>query len=109
MNGSAWHPVRSVRRRLLAAVAATVAVALAAPLVAASAATGVALGSSGCVGSYRPSLGGENGSASAQTCDVLLGFTGPAIGQISSVIGPTMIGSPGSVVIVSAGPVTAVP
>jgi hypothetical protein len=137
MDSSVWHPVRLVRRRLLAAVAATGAVALAAPLVAASAATGAAplaatgaqiqpfsswfpptgslgaggaaLGSSGCVGSYRPSLGGENGSASSQTCDALLAFTGPAIGQISSVIGPTMIGSPGSVVILSAGPVTTVP
>jgi hypothetical protein len=67
------------------------------------------IGSAGCVGTNRPSFGGNAGSTSAQTCGALLSFTGPQIGQISSVIGPTMIGSPGSVVIVSAGPATAIP
>jgi hypothetical protein len=62
---------------------------------------------SGCVGTNRPSVGGNNGSTANQNCGVVLAFTGPAIGQISSVIGPTIIGSPGSKVIVTAGPVTA--
>jgi hypothetical protein len=108
--------VRPVRSPLLAAVAAAAAVALAAPLGAASAQIspfsfgfppvgGYQIGSAGCVGSY--SLGGESGSTSAQTCGSLLAFTGPAVGQIASVVGPTMIGSPGSIVVVSAGPVNA--
>jgi hypothetical protein len=104
--------------------AATGAVALAAPVAGASAQIwpsgfsfppiggtalgGNQIGSAGCVGTTRPSLGGNNGSSSAQTCGALLSFTGPQIGQISSVIGPTMIGSPGSIVTVSAGSVTGV-
>jgi hypothetical protein len=104
---------------------ATGAVALTAPFAAANAqiqpfsfgfpptgstvATGTTIPGGGCVGSYNPSLGGENGSASAQTCGAILALTGPEIGQISSVIGPTMIGSPGSIVVVSAGPVSTVP
>jgi hypothetical protein len=67
------------------------------------------IGSAGCVGTNRPSVGGNNGSTSAQTCGALLSFIGPQIGQIASVIGPTMIGSPGAIVMVSAGPITVLP
>jgi hypothetical protein len=67
------------------------------------------IGSAGCVGTNRPSVGGNNGSTSAQTCGALLAFAGPQIGQIASVIGPTVIGSPGAVVMVSAGPITVLP
>ncbi|MDX6425983.1 MAG: hypothetical protein QOD52_1388 [Gaiellaceae bacterium] len=67
------------------------------------------IGSAGCVGTNRPSVGGNNGSTSAQTCGALLSFIGPQIGQIASVMGPTVIGSPGAVVIVSAGPITVLP
>jgi hypothetical protein len=132
MNRPGWHGAmtrrargvssRSIRSRLLA-VAATGAVALAAPVAGASAqiwpsfsfppiggaaVSGNQIGTAGCVGTNRPSLGGNNGSTSAETCGSLLAFTGPQIGQISSVIGPTMIGTPGSIVIVSAGSVTGV-
>jgi hypothetical protein len=117
--------MRSIYRRLLALAAATVAVAFAAPVSGASAQFlpfsfwvptptgsigigGNQIGSAGCVGTNRPSLGGNNGSTSAQTCGALLSFVGPQIGQIASVIGPTMINSPGSIVIVSAGSVTGV-
>jgi hypothetical protein len=111
--------LRSIFRRLSALAVATGAVALAAPVVGASAAVfppfalpltpiafplpggvaGVAgvntLGTSaGCAGTNRPSVGGNTGSTSAQTCSALLLFNGPQIGQISSVIGPTIIGSP---------------
>ena len=65
------------------------------------------IGSAGCVGTNRPSVGGNNGSTANQTCGAILSFTGPAIGQVASVIGPTIIGSPGTSVIVTAGPVTA--
>jgi hypothetical protein len=78
------------------------------PLGGAAAVGGNQIGAAGCVGTNRPSFGGNNGSTSAQTCGTLLSFTGPQIGQISSVIGPTSIGSPGSVVTVSAGPITTV-
>jgi hypothetical protein len=70
---------------------------------------GQQIGSAGCVGTNRPSFGGNNGSTSSQSCGALLSFVGPQIGQIASVIGPTLIGSPGAVVVVSAGPVTVMP
>jgi hypothetical protein len=115
----------SIRRRVLAVMAATGAVALAAPVSGASAQVpvlptapaggfgvgtsaigGNQIGTAGCVGTNRPSFGGNNGSTSAQTCGALLSFTGPQVGQISSVIGPTIIGSPFTDVTVSAGPIT---
>ena len=114
---------KAIRGRLLAVAAATGAVALAAPVSGANAqvpvgfplpGTGGAaiggnqIGTAGCVGTNRPSFGGNNGSTSAQTCGALLAFTGPQIGQISSVVGPTIIGSPLTNVTVSAGPVTQV-
>jgi hypothetical protein len=115
--------MRSIRRRLLAVVVATGAVAVAAPVSGASAQIppvgglplaplggsaigGNQIGTAGCVGTNRPSFGGNNGSTSAQTCGTALSFTGPQIGQISSVIGPTIIGSPFTDVTVSAGPIT---
>src|SRR3954453_785829 len=64
------------------------------------------IGTAGCVGTNRPSVGGNNGSTSSQSCGAILNLRGPQIGQIASVIGPTIIGSPASNVIVSAGPVT---
>ena len=68
---------------------------------------GIQSGTAGCVGTNRPSFGGNNGSTSAQTCGAILSFSGPQIGQISATIGPTIIGSPASNVIVSSGSVTA--
>jgi hypothetical protein len=118
--------MRCMPRRLLAVGVATAALALAAPVSGASAqvpAVGVPalpggggggaiggnqIGTAGCVGTNRPSFGGNNGSTSAQTCGTVLSFSGPQIGQISAVIGPTMIGSPLSEVNVSAGPITPV-
>jgi hypothetical protein len=111
----------SICRRLLAAVLAVGAVALAAPVSGASAAVipsiglpgggigigGTQVGSAGCV-TNRPSLGGSTGSTSTQTCGALLAFNGPQIGQISSVMGPTIIGSPVAQVYVSAGSITQV-
>jgi hypothetical protein len=114
-----------LRRHLLALATVTCALAFLAPVSGASAQLlpfsfwfppastnaaigGNQIGSAGCVGTNRPSFGGNNGSTSAQTCGAVLAFIGPQIGQISSVIGPTMIGSPNSVVIVSAGSVTGV-
>jgi hypothetical protein len=107
--------MRALLRRPLALAVATGAVALAAPIAGASAAilppvglpfstvgfplAGGASGvntfgtSAGCAGTNRPSVGGNTGSTSAQTCSALLVFNGPQIGQISSVMGPTIIGS----------------
>jgi hypothetical protein len=112
--------------KLLGAVlAAAAAMAIAAPVAGAStfpswfgfafpspAAIGVGgnqIGSAGCVGTNRPSVGGNNGSTSAQTCGAILSFVGPQIGQIASVVGPTVIGSPFAHVYVSAGPITVLP
>jgi hypothetical protein len=131
--------IRGTLKRLLCVAVATVAVAVAAPLASAASAPftfptfaawptaggfpawpttggigaigvgGNQIGSAGCVGTNRPSVGGNNGSTSAQTCGALLSFVGPQIGQIASVVGPTVIGSPGAVVMVSAGPITVLP
>ena len=126
--------MRSIRRRLLALSVATGATALAAPVSGASAAGippftptgspplglpslggaaigigGNQIGTAGCVGTNRPSVGGNNGSTSAQACGAVLSFQGPQIGQISAVMGPTIIGSPNTVVYVSAGSITTVP
>jgi len=127
--------MRSIRTRLLTTAVATGVVALAAPVSGASAAIptfpgfsgyggytlptslpsfggaisavgGNQIGTAGCVGTNRPSVGGNNGSTSAQTCGAVLSFSGPQIGQIASVIGPTIIGSPNVDVKVSAGSIT---
>jgi hypothetical protein len=47
---------------------------------------------SGC-GSNRPAIVGGAGSVDQQTCGNVLAFVGPAIGQINSQVGPTIIGS----------------
>jgi hypothetical protein len=122
--------VKRIRRQRLTTVVAIAAVALAAPASGASAAiaplsadglplTGVPaggsalggeqVGSAGCVGPNRPSVGGNAGSTSVQDCGALLSFSGPQIGQIATVVGPTIINSPLAQVTVSAGPVSAVP
>jgi hypothetical protein len=90
------------------ALPATLPAALPVPLlpIGGSAIGGVQSGTAGCVGTNRPSFGGNNGSTSAQTCGAILSFSGPQIGQISATIGPTIIGSPASNVIVSSGSVT---
>jgi hypothetical protein len=77
-------------------------------LGAAAAVGGNQIGTAGCVGTNRPSVGGNNGSTSAQSCGAVLNFSGPQIGQIASVIGPTIIGSPNVIVKVSAGSITEV-
>jgi hypothetical protein len=123
--------MRTIRIRLLTAAIATAAVALAAPIAGADAATfpsfpslsgysvpgfsapitgvgGNQIGTAGCVGTNRPSVGGNNGSTSAQSCGAVLSFQGPQIGQIASVIGPTIIGSPNVSVAMSAGSITVV-
>jgi hypothetical protein len=114
----------AMTRSLLAVAAATNALALAGPVSGAGAqlpvpvlpgvpVTGIGvggnqIGDAGCVGTNRPSVGGNAGSTSSQTCGALLAFSGPQIGQISSVIGPTIIGSPLAQVNVSAGPIVGV-
>jgi hypothetical protein len=119
--------MRSIRRRLMAVVVATGAVALVAPVSGASAqfpglpipATGGfgigtsaiggnQIGTAGCLGTTRPSFGGNNGSTSGHTCGALVSFIGPQIGQISSVTGPAITASPFTDVTVSAGPITQV-
>jgi hypothetical protein len=122
--------VRSPRRRLLALSTAVAALAVAAPVSGASAALppvgfpgagtgftpidvpgGVAQGGqanapSGCVGANAPSGVGDAGATSNQLCGVTLAFVGPSIGQVSTAIGPTIIGSTVlAPVTVSSGPV----
>jgi hypothetical protein len=96
--------MRSIRRRLVAVAATAGALAVAAPVSAASAQiidfpTGGAMGfSQGCanvpiVGSAGQ-IGATGGSTFQQACGAVLAFNGPSIGNVSSVIGPTIIGGP---------------
>jgi hypothetical protein len=111
----------TIRKRVLTGVlVVTGALAITGPVAGASAAVippfgspiagvtigGNQIGTATCVGTNRPSFAGNNGSTSAQTCGALTSSGGPQTGQITTVYGPTTTGSPGSVVIVSAGPVT---
>ena len=69
--------------------------------------TGAGTGTSGCGSSAGTQLLGRTGGQNATICDAGLVFVGPAVGQVSSVIGPTII-SPavvGNSFIVSAGSV----
>jgi hypothetical protein len=99
--------MRSIPQRLIAVAATAGALAVAAPVSAATAQItqlgfpiggGMGLGpSQGCanvpvVGSAGQ-LGASGGSTLQQACGAVLAFNGPSIGNISSVIGPTIIGS----------------
>jgi hypothetical protein len=98
--------MRSIRQRLVAVAATAGALAVAAPVSAASALItpigfptggGMGLGpSQGCeavptVGSVGQ-LGASGGTTVQQACGAVLAFNGPSIGNVSSVIGPTIIG-----------------
>ena len=100
--------MRSIRGRLVAVAATAGALAVAAPVSAASAQitpigfpTGGGLGlgpSQGCanvpiVGSAGQ-IGASGGATLQQACGAVLAFNGPSIGNVSSVIGPTIIGGP---------------
>ena len=98
--------MRPIQKRIAAIATIAGVFAAAAPVAGAGAAVfplvplpGVAaiggnqIGTAGCVGTNRPSFGGNNGSTSNQTCGAVLSFNGPSIGQISSIIGPTLIGA----------------
>jgi hypothetical protein len=100
--------MRSIRPRLVAIAATAGALAVAAPVSAASAqitpigfptAGGIGLGpSQGCadvpiVGSAGQ-IGATGGATLQQACGAVLAFNGPSIGNVSSVIGPTIVGGP---------------
>jgi hypothetical protein len=102
------------RARLLALSAATVALAISAPVSGTRAAVvpgGVAQGGqagapSGCVSANAPSGVGDAGASVNQICGVMLASVGPTTGQVSAAFGPTIIGSTVlAPVTVSAGPV----
>ena len=104
----------SGRRRLLALSAAMAAMAVAAPVSGATAAIvpgvvaqgGQANAPAGCTGSNAPSGVGDAGATVNQICGAGLVFVGPSIGQVATVIGPTIIGSTvAAPVTVSPGPV----
>jgi hypothetical protein len=67
---------------------------------------GQANGPAGCTGANAPSGVGDAGATSNQICGATLAFVGPSIGQVSTAIGPTIIGSTVlAPVTVSSGPV----
>jgi hypothetical protein len=100
--------MRTVRRCLGAlavaacALAATAPVSDAAPpvvrpfalpaLPAGAVLPGNQIASAPCVGTNRPAVGASVGSTSHDSCGLLLSFGAPQIGQIATVIGPTIIG-----------------
>jgi hypothetical protein len=125
--------MRFIRRHLLAAMIAMSVLAVAAPVSGAGAQTlpvgppgigpglgglpviggavgtstgvGGQAGSFGC-GSNTPSTNGPAGGTTNQACGSVLSFIGPSVGEIASVVGPTIIGSTViGQVNVSAGPV----
>jgi hypothetical protein len=99
---------RSIRQRLVAVAATAGALAVAAPVSAASAQitpTGFPTGggtdlvpSQGCANVpivvSTGQLGASGGATQQQACGAVLAFNGPAIGNVSNVVGPTIIGSP---------------
>ena len=94
--------VRSIRQRLVAVAATGGALAVAAPVPAASAQItpiGIPTGASqGCISmpivGTAGQLGALGGYTQQQACGDVLAFNGPSIGNVSSVIGPTIIGGP---------------
>ena len=109
--------MRSLTRRSVALAATTCAVAVAAPASGASAAVfpvagfpaaaaavpgaglgggvfigGNAVGSTMCIGTNRPSFGGNTGSTANTNC-ASPGPNGPQLGQISSIVGPSVLNS----------------
>ena len=105
--------MRSIRQRLVAVAATAGALAVAAPVSAASAqippivlpAAGLGSPAQGCANvpivGTAGLIGAAGGSTQQQACGTVLAFIGPSIGNLSSVVGPTVIG--GSVL----APVTA--
>ena len=88
--------MRSSRGRLLAVTAVAGALAVAAPASVASAEVPIA--GVGCADVPIVGVAGQvaapGGATLQQACGAVLAFNGPAIGNISSVIGPTIIGGP---------------
>ena len=116
--------MRSIGRRFLTVVVATGAVALAAPIAGASAEVpggglslpslggvtigGNQIGSAFCVGTNRPSAGGNNGSTSASSCGGTA-YQGAHYGQIGlgqPGMGTTVINSPFTTVTSTSGSIT---
>jgi hypothetical protein len=98
------HAVESRWQARFAVAGATIALSFAGSVASASAQVapggnitgqqGAGVGTAGCVGQSRPSVVGGGGSAGDAVCGgVTIAFIGPAIGQVSSAIGPTIIGA----------------
>ena len=97
----------SIRQRLVAVAATAGVLTIAAPMSAASAQItpagfptggGTGLGpSQGCANvpivGTAGQLGASGGATLQQACGAVLAFNGPSIGNVSSVIGPTIIGA----------------
>ena len=78
------------------ATAAPVASASALPLIGfpgGLAIGGNEIGAADCVGTNRPSGGGNAGSTSNQTCGPTQAFNGPSVGSWAHVVGPTISGA----------------
>jgi hypothetical protein len=100
MNPVVLGPTNRLRRRISALSAAIAALAVAAAPSGASAQVpggigqgGQSNGPVGCVGPNAPSGIGDAGATFNQACGAALVFFGPSIGQVGTVIGPTIIGS----------------
>jgi hypothetical protein len=106
--------MRSTRTRLAAVAATTAALALAAPVGSAGAqvpgdVVPVEGLPGGCPSTISPSGIGDAGATQSQVCGAALSFVGPSVGQVATVIGPTIIGGVvNAPVMVSAGSVGAV-
>ena len=111
--------MRSIRRRVVAVVVATGAVALAAPVSGASAQLpfpglgttvvaigGQQIGSAVCANTNRPEAGGNNGTTSAQACSGA-SWQGAHVGQIGGEpFGNNIVNSPFTEAYVTSGSIT---
>jgi hypothetical protein len=112
--------MRSIRRRVVAVVVATGAVALAAPVSGASAQLpfpglgttvvaigGQQIGSAVCASTNRPEAGGNNGTTSAQACSSVASWQGAHVGQIGGEpFGNNIVNSPFTEAYVTSGSIT---
>jgi hypothetical protein len=105
--------MKSIRTRLAAVAAASATLAVTAPISSAGAqeiSPAPFPAGGGCPVIVSPSGLGDQGATSNQICGAGLVFIGPAIGQVSSVVGPTIIGGVvNAPVTASAGAVVAGP
>ena len=84
--------MKSALMGLIAAAATIATLAIGAPSASAQVPVGVP-GGTLCTGPIAPTGVGDAGATDNQVCGAVLSFVGPDIGQVATVVEPTIIGS----------------